>query len=90
MCFSKHEKEHVTHSVGRLVYGNLMIETALGPRAALLSPELGLPRASTVGLLGARLASEGAALAPERVELRYLRPAEAEERRMLDTPGRTS
>ncbi|MFQ5514612.1 MAG: tRNA (adenosine(37)-N6)-threonylcarbamoyltransferase complex dimerization subunit type 1 TsaB [Myxococcota bacterium] len=39
------------------------------------------PRASWVGRLGARLASQGLALEPSRVELRYLRRSDAERRR---------
>jgi tRNA threonylcarbamoyladenosine biosynthesis protein TsaB len=58
-----------------------VIRAALAPRARLLSAASSSPRASNVGRLGARLASVSAALPPERVELRYLRPAEAERRR---------
>lgn len=61
----------------------------LGARATLLDAELSVARASAVGLLGERLAREGHAQAPECIELRYLRRAEAEEKKiqrdLLDT-----
>jgi tRNA threonylcarbamoyladenosine biosynthesis protein TsaB len=65
----------------------------LGTRATLLDAELGLPSAATVGLLGERLASAGHARPAECIELRYLRRAEAEEKKLqrdlLDTAGRS-
>jgi len=72
---------------GAVLYRDIASEV-LGARATLLDAERGVPRAATVGLLGERLAREGGALAPERVTLRYLRRAEAEEKRrreLLDT-----
>jgi tRNA threonylcarbamoyladenosine biosynthesis protein TsaB len=57
------------------------IETVLGPEARLLTGPAGWPRAATVGQLGERLRAQGAAQIPEEVELRYLRPAEAEAKR---------
>ena len=72
---------------GAQLYAGLAIEV-LGGAARILEPELGRPRASSVGCLGARLAGEGAACAPEAVELRYLRRAEAEQKRELDTLSR--
>ena len=66
---------------GARLYRN-EIETVLGARAQLLPAEQGQPRAAAVAELGGRLAGEGAALAPERVGLCYLRPAEAEQKRL--------
>jgi tRNA threonylcarbamoyladenosine biosynthesis protein TsaB len=60
--------------------------TTLGNNACLLAAELGRPRASSVGRLGARLAEETGAIAPETVALRYLRRAEAEEKRGAGHP----
>ena len=57
------------------------IETVLGVQARVLPVELGWPRAGTVGRLGARLWASGGARPPAEIELLYLRPAEAEERR---------
>jgi hypothetical protein len=57
------------------------LEAALGPRARFLPDAAGVLRAASVGRLGLRIAAEGGALPPERVELRYLRRAEAEARR---------
>jgi len=57
------------------------LEAALGARAA------GELRARSVGRLGLRLAAEGAALPPEKVELRYLRRAEAEVKRLALHPN---
>lgn len=54
----------------------------LGARAYILPSEAGRLGAADVGRLGAKLAAEGHATAPERVELRYLRRAEAEARRL--------
>ena len=65
---------------GAALYRN-EIESVLGARARFLARSVGWPRAETVGLLGERLRRQGAALPPEEVELRYLRLAEAEERR---------
>jgi tRNA threonylcarbamoyladenosine biosynthesis protein TsaB len=57
------------------------LEAALGSRARF--PEgVGDLRARSVGALGHRLAAAGADLPPERVELRYLRRAEAEQKRL--------
>ena len=56
------------------------IVSILGDRAQLLPAEQGWPRASCVGVLGAQLERLGASLTPEKVELRYLRKADAEER----------
>jgi len=57
------------------------LEAALGARARFLPDEAGELRAASVGRLGLRLAAAGGAVAPEKVELRYLRRAEAEARR---------
>jgi tRNA threonylcarbamoyladenosine biosynthesis protein TsaB len=57
------------------------LEAALGARARF-APEADALRARSVGRLGLRLAAEGGACAPERVELRYLRRAEAEAKRL--------
>jgi tRNA threonylcarbamoyladenosine biosynthesis protein TsaB len=57
------------------------LEAALGPRARFLPEAAGVLRAASVGRLGLRIAAAGGALAPERVELRYLRRAEAEAKR---------
>lgn len=62
------------------------IRAALGPRAERPAPQRALLRAAHVGALGARLASEGGALEPERVELRYLRPPQAERKRVAGHP----
>lgn len=64
------------------------IASVLGARARILPAERGRPRAATVGRLGARLASSGAARAPEEVELRYLRPPDAVRGRGGHPPGR--
>ncbi len=69
---------------GAQLYREAAVEI-LGEAACILEPERGRARASSVGRLGVRLAREGAACAPEAVELRYLRRAEAEEKRALDT-----
>jgi tRNA threonylcarbamoyladenosine biosynthesis protein TsaB len=53
------------------------LEEAFGARAVFLPPERGVPRASSVGVLGQRLASAGGALLPEQVEPAYLRPPDA-------------
>lgn len=58
----------------------------LGPRARFLPVERGVLRARTVGVLGHRLARAGADLPPEAVELRYLRRAEAEAKRLALQP----
>ncbi len=58
------------------------IAERLGARAVFLPEAAGCLRASSVGRLGLRLAVAGHAVAPERVELRYLRRAEAEARRL--------
>jgi tRNA threonylcarbamoyladenosine biosynthesis protein TsaB len=57
------------------------LEAALGARARFLHA-VGELRARSVGALGHRLAAAGADLSPEKVELRYLRQAEAERKRV--------
>ncbi len=57
----------------------------LGDAVHIHEASLGRPRAASVGRLSLRLLQEGAACTPEAVELRYLRRAEAEEKRELDT-----
>ncbi len=69
---------------GAQLYRELALEI-LSATACVLAPEQGQPRASSVGRLALRLAREGALCAPEAVELRYLRRAEAEANRALDT-----
>jgi tRNA threonylcarbamoyladenosine biosynthesis protein TsaB len=64
-----------------------LIRARLGARATLLPAALGVPRASTVGRLAARLWLEGRELPPQQVRLRYLR-APALRGPVLDTPGR--
>ena len=63
------------------------IAASLGARAEFLPAAAGCLRASSVGRLGLRLDAAGAALAPERVELRYLRRAEAEAKRLALHPS---
>ena len=63
------------------------IAASLGARAEFLPVAAGCLRASSVGRLGLRLDAAGLALAPERVELRYLRRAEAEVRRLALHPS---
>jgi tRNA threonylcarbamoyladenosine biosynthesis protein TsaB len=63
------------------------LEAALGGRAHVLPPAAGALRARSVGQLGLRLAAEGALRAPEEVELRYLRRAEAEAKRLALHPN---
>ncbi len=58
------------------------LTAALGARARFLPAATGVLRARSVGVLGHRLALAGADLPPERVELRYLRRAEAEAKRL--------
>ena len=58
------------------------LEAALGTRAHTLPEAAGVLRARTVGRLGLRLLENGMACAPERIELRYLRRAEAEAKRL--------
>jgi tRNA threonylcarbamoyladenosine biosynthesis protein TsaB len=57
------------------------LEARLGARARYLPEAAGVLRARSVGRLALRLAAEGLLVAPERVELRYLRAAEAEAKR---------
>ena len=64
------------------------IEVVLGRHGRLLDVETGRPRAANVGRLGARLAREGGALPPEQITLRYLRRAEAEDKRRAGQPPR--
>ena len=64
------------------------LEAALGARARFLPEAAGVLRARTVGRLGLRLAEKGLACAPEAVELRYLRRAEAEAKRLALHPNR--
>lgn len=61
--------------------------SALGARARFLPAASGVLRARSVGVLGHRLAQAGADLPPERVELRYLRRAEAEAKRLALHPN---
>jgi tRNA threonylcarbamoyladenosine biosynthesis protein TsaB len=64
------------------------LTAALGGRARFLPLAAGVLRARSVGVLGHRLALAGADLPPERVELRYLRRAEAEAKRLaLHSPA---
>jgi tRNA threonylcarbamoyladenosine biosynthesis protein TsaB len=63
------------------------LEAALGARARILPAALGELRARAVGRLGLRLAAAGAAMPPEKVELRYLRRAEAEAKRLALHPN---
>jgi tRNA threonylcarbamoyladenosine biosynthesis protein TsaB len=65
------------------------IETVLGSEARLIAGPSGWPRAATVGCLGERLRAQGAARIPQEVELRYLRKAEAEEKRAGVVGGHT-
>ena len=60
---------------------------ALGARARFLPKAAGVLRARTVGRLGLRLLANGGARAPEAVELRYLRRAEAEAKRLALHPN---
>jgi tRNA threonylcarbamoyl adenosine modification protein YeaZ len=57
------------------------ISASLGARAEFLPAAAGRLRAASVGRLGLRLAEAGLSVAPERVELRYIRRPEAEVRR---------
>jgi tRNA threonylcarbamoyladenosine biosynthesis protein TsaB len=54
------------------------IARVLGSHARVLPAEAGVPRAASVGALADRIAARDGALAPEAVELRYLRAPEAE------------
>jgi tRNA threonylcarbamoyladenosine biosynthesis protein TsaB len=63
------------------------LEKGLGPRARFLPAAAGVLRARSVGVLGHRLALAGADLPPERIELRYLRRAEAEAKRLALHPN---
>jgi tRNA threonylcarbamoyladenosine biosynthesis protein TsaB len=63
------------------------LEAELGARARFLPEAAGCLHARSVGILGRRLARNGAACAPERVELRYLRRAEAEAKRLALHPN---
>jgi tRNA threonylcarbamoyladenosine biosynthesis protein TsaB len=58
----------------------------LGTRARVSEERTSGPSPATVGRLGERLLREGAALAPERVVLRYLRAPEAEVRAAAARP----
>jgi hypothetical protein len=69
---------------GAQLYREIALEI-LGAAACVLAPERGQPLVFSVGRLALRLAREGALCAPQAVELRYLRRAEAEENRALDT-----
>jgi len=62
------------------------LEARLGARARVLPAERGVLKARSVGALGHRLALAGADLPPEQVELRYLRRAEAEAKRLALQP----
>ncbi|MEX2208113.1 MAG: tRNA (adenosine(37)-N6)-threonylcarbamoyltransferase complex dimerization subunit type 1 TsaB [Myxococcota bacterium] len=59
---------------------------SLGARAEFLPDAAGCLRAASVGRLGARLDAAGLSVDPERVELRYLRRAEAEAKRLALHP----
>jgi hypothetical protein len=63
-----------------------VLEDALGTRAVFLPAERGVPRASSVGVLGQRLAAAGGALLPEQVEPAYLRPPDARLSRAAGQP----
>ena len=63
---------------GARLYAN-EIWTVLGGAAEILPAARGEPRPERVGRLGARIRAAGGALEPHRVELRYLRPSQAEE-----------
>jgi tRNA threonylcarbamoyladenosine biosynthesis protein TsaB len=63
------------------------LEAALGARARFLPEAAGVLRARTVGRLGLQLAANGSCCAPEAVELRYLRRAEAEAKRLALHPN---
>lgn len=63
------------------------LAAALGARARFLPSQIGVLRARSVGALGHRLAQAGADLPPEQVELRYLRRAEAEAKRLALHPN---
>jgi tRNA threonylcarbamoyladenosine biosynthesis protein TsaB len=58
------------------------LASLLGSRAQFLADSAGELRARAVGALAHRLSRAGADLEPERVELRYLRRAEAEAKRL--------
>ena len=64
-----------------------VLEAALGVRARILPLARGELRARSVGRLGLQLAAAGAAVSPEKVELRYLRRAEAEAKRLALHPN---
>ena len=73
---------------GAQLYQN-EIRSQLGARLQLLDTHAGDPRAAEVAQLGQQLLEQGAALRPDRVQLRYLRPAEAEQKRCaLQAPGK--
>ncbi len=74
---------------GARLYRN-EIRSVLGERARFHPEMAGWPRAGTVGVLGSALRARGAAVPPARVELRYLRAAEAEERRHNSLAGHPS
>ncbi len=63
------------------------ISARLGARVEFLPAAAGELRAASVGRLGLRLAAAGLSQAPERVELRYLRRAEAEAKRLALHPS---
>ncbi len=73
---------------GAQLYQN-EIESALGSGASILPADAGRPCAGEVGLLGERLLREGRSLPPAELRLRYLRPAEAHQKR-LDSASRNS
>jgi tRNA threonylcarbamoyladenosine biosynthesis protein TsaB len=73
---------------GARLYRN-EIESCLGEGSVVLPAHIGAPRASNVGLLGAELAKAGQGVPAPEVELRYLRPSDAEASAgNRDTPGR--
>lgn len=57
------------------------IKRIVGQAAQILPAEQGWPRAASVGILGVRQAQREGDLAPDDVELRYLRTADAESTR---------
>lgn len=66
-------------------YGELFA-ASLGRRARQLAPELGKLRPRTVAAYGVRLRAEGKLVEPSSIDLRYLRVAEAEAKRLALHP----
>ncbi|MBW2281044.1 MAG: tRNA (adenosine(37)-N6)-threonylcarbamoyltransferase complex dimerization subunit type 1 TsaB [Deltaproteobacteria bacterium] len=63
------------------------IERVLGARARIVGGAAGRPSAAQVGLLGARLASEGRTCAPRQVDLQYVRAPDAASKQPAGQPG---